>query len=262
MRHLVDRSLWIRFGILVFLLLIWDLVVRTGLVDKLFLPGPLSVASAIVDLSGDAQAREALLTTTRSIVFAFIGGVSVGGLVALSFSASRLLRDAFYPPLLLLLSTPKSIFLPILIMVFGVNPTSSAIYGAFQAFPYVVVSILGGLDLVQPGHLKVARAFRAGTVQKYVDVVFPASMPGIFAALWYGVHHAFIGVMIAELWASVGGIGGLIRAYAATLRTDYVLATVLTLSVGAILAGTMWTRLETVLSRWRAVDVITVSQPG
>lgn len=250
-QRLARTALLIRTGTVLAVLVAWDLVARIGLVDPLFLPGPLAVVGAFGELAGDQAAIEAFRLTGLAIVVAFVVGTVSGGVVAAVLGASRTLRRAFLSPLLFVLSTPKSIFLPIFILAFGISGTSAAAFGAFEAFFYVVVNVLGGIELVEERHLRVARAFRASLLHRYLDVIGPAALPGIFAALWYGVKHAFLGVMIAQLWASRGGIGDLIKAYSTNLRTGNVLAIVLVITIVAILAGSLWTRVETRLNRWR-----------
>jgi ABC-type nitrate/sulfonate/bicarbonate transport system permease component len=249
--RLASRATLIRTLIIVGVVVTWDLVVRVGLVDPLFLTGPLEVVKAVGALAGDPLAQEAFSSTGVSIVTAFVIGTSAGIVVAALLGGSPLLRKAFLSPLLFILSTPKSIFMPIFVLMFGISGTSAAAFGAFEAFFYVVVNVLGGIELVEDRHLRVARAFCASRFHKYVDVIGPAALPGLFAALWYGVKHAFLGVMIAQLWASRGGIGDLIRTYSTTLQTDYVLAVVLVVTLAAILAGALWTRVEDRLNRWR-----------
>lgn len=245
-------ALLLRTGIILALLVAWDLVVRVGVVDGHFLSPPLDVLRAMGDLVGDADAQEAFRRTGGSIVVAFVIGTSAGFLVAILLGASRLLREAFLAPITFILSTPKSIFLPIFTLVFGLGSTSAAAFGAFESFFYVVVNVVGGLGLVEQRHVRVADAFGASTRLRYVDVIIPAALPGIFAALWYGIKHAFLGVMIAQLWASDGGIGPLIRTYSAALKADYVLAIVLIITVVSVLAGALWSRAEAYLNRWRS----------
>jgi ABC-type nitrate/sulfonate/bicarbonate transport system permease component len=248
---LADQAFLIRSTILVGAIVLWDLVVRVGFLDERFMPPPGEVALAIVDLLSDAEARQAFASTGSQILTAFVIGTSAGMVVAVLFGASDLLRKAYLSPLVFILSTPKSIFLPIFILAFGISGTSAAAFGAFEAFFYVVVNVMGGLGLVQERHLRVAKAFKAGRFHRYLDVIGPAALPGVFAALWYGIKHAFLGVMIAQLWASQGGIGDLIRTYSATLKTEYVMAVVLLITVVAVLAGSLWTRIEESLNKWR-----------
>jgi ABC-type nitrate/sulfonate/bicarbonate transport system permease component len=249
--RLADRALAIRTLLLVCAVLVWDLVVRVGMVNAHFLAAPGDVLLAAVDLLQDPVAQTAFANTGGSIVTAFLIGTGLGIVVAGVMGASALLRRAYLPPVLFILSTPKSIFLPIFVLIWGISGTSAAAFGAFEAFFYVVVNVLGGLGLVEDRHLQVARAFRANMLHRYLDVVIPSALPGFFAALWYGIKHAFLGVMIAQLWASRGGIGDLIRTYSTSLRSDYVLAIVLLITLVAVLAGAAWTRAEEKLTRWR-----------
>jgi ABC-type nitrate/sulfonate/bicarbonate transport system permease component len=258
-QKLAVRASLIRTLIIVGIVVIWDLVVRVGLVDRLFLTGPLDVVKAVGALAADPAARAAFGSTGVSIVVAFIVGTTAGMVAGALLGASKLLRAAYLSPLLFVLSTPKSIFMPIFVLIFGISGTSAAAFGAFEAFFYVIVNVLGGIELVEDRHLRVARAFRAGRFHKYVDVIGPAALPGLFAALWYGVKHAFLGVLIAQLWASRGGIGDLIRTYSATLRTDYVLAVVLVITLASIFAGAMWTRVEERLNKWRGSRGVSVA---
>jgi ABC-type nitrate/sulfonate/bicarbonate transport system permease component len=252
---LADRAYLIRSAILAGVIALWDVTVRLGLLDERFMPLPGDVALAVVELLGDAEARQAFAATGGQILTAFVIGTSAGMAVAVLFGASELLRRAYLSPLVFILSTPKSIFLPIFILIFGISGSSAAAFGAFEAFFYVVVNVLGGLGLVQDRHLRVARAYKASRFHRYVDVIGPSALPGVFAALWYGIKHAFLGVMIAQLWASRGGIGDLIRTYSATLKTEYVMAIVLLITVVAVVAGSLWTKLEERLNRWRAAGV-------
>lgn len=244
-------ALLLRTGLIVAFIVLWDLTVRVGIVDRDFLSLPWDVVRAMYDLADDPEAQEAFKRTGGSIVVAFVIGTSAGFVVAIAIGASSILREAFLAPITFILSTPKSIFLPIFTLVFGLGSVSAAAFGAFESFFYVVVNVVGGLGLVERRHQEVATAFGARTRHRYLDVIIPAALPGIFAALWYGIKHAFLGVMIAQLWASDGGIGPLIRIYSSALKTDYVLAIVLIITVVSVLAGALWTRAESHLNRWR-----------
>ena len=258
-QRLNARATLIRTLIIIGILVVWDLVVRVGIVDKVFLTGPLDVVKAVGSLAKDPAARSAFGSTGVSIVMAFVIGTGAGMVAGALLGASKLLRAAYLSPLLFVLSTPKSIFIPVFVLIFGISGRSAAAFGAFEAFFYVVVNVLGGIELVEDRHLRVARAYRAGRVHRYMDVVVPSALPGLFAALWYGVKHAFLGVLIAQLWASRGGIGDLIRMYSTNLRTDYVLAVVLVVTLTSIVAGAMWSRGEARLNKWRGSRGVAVT---
>ena len=242
---------WIIAAVLVVLLVAWEVVSRLDWINSDFISRPTLIAAAVGDVYGDEAARTAILTTAKSILLAILFGVLVGIVVGYLLGSVRLLRDAFFAPALFLMSVPKSIFIPIFLVAFGINSQTSVYYGAFSGFIYVMVNVISGLDLVEPRHLRVADAYAASWWQRLRDIVLPASVPGVFTGIWYGIQNGLQGVLIFELFISVGGLGALINNYTNRLLTDRVFVIVLTLSVVAIALGECWSAIERRLSRWR-----------
>jgi ABC-type nitrate/sulfonate/bicarbonate transport system permease component len=229
----------------------WELLSQLELVDPAFVSRPSAIVAAVPDVAADARVREALAETGWAMARAFVLGTVLGIIGGYLLGAFRLLRDAFYGPALFLLSVPKSIFIPIFLVFFGINMRTAVYYGAFSSFAYVLVNVVGGFDLIEDRHLTVARAYGARWRHKVVDVVFPASLPGVFTGIWYGLKNGLQGVLIMELFISVGGLGEIIKFYTNGLRVDRVFALVIGVSVVAVLAGSAWSRVEKSLSRWR-----------
>lgn len=254
------KALVVRTLIVTVFVVFWEGVVRFGIVDDTQLAAPSQVFLAAFDLLGQRDAQEAFAQTGSTILTAFVVGTGSGLVVAAVLGASDLLRKAYMSPILFILSTPKSIFLPVFALIFGISNTSAAAFGAFEAFFYVVVNVVGGLGLVDARHLRVADAFDANLWWRYIDVIIPSALPGIFAALWFGIKHAFLGVMISQLWASQGGVGALIRKYSSALQTDYAFAVVLLITLVAIIAGATWTKLESHLTKWREGSSSTIGR--
>lgn len=243
-------------GAVTLAIVLWEITTRTGLVDPVVVSTPLDVARAVPDILTSSKGLRALQITGSEIVVAFIIGMGSGLIAGIVLGVSKTLREAYLPFITFLMSTPKVVLLPLFMLGFGITQTSAAAFGAFEAFFYVTASVVGGVGLVEERHLKVAHAFRAGPWRSLANVILPSAMPGIFAALWYGIKHAFLGVLISELWASQGGVGSLIRNYADRLDSAHVIALIGVVSFIAILVGTLWARLEARLSRWRS------TQPG
>lgn len=244
-RPVVVRTLLLALGVL-----LWYLSTRVGLVDPVFVSSPEDVVSAAGGLVGVHAVQHAFAVTGKAIALAFVIGTAAGFVGGMAIGLSRLLRDVYYGPILFIMSAPKVIFLPIFLLLFGTDHTALA-FGSFEAFFYVTVNVVGGLDLVEERHRMVARAYGAGPWHTFSDVMLPAALPGVFAGIWYGIKHAFLAVVIAELYISAGGLGQVIRQYTNQFETDKVLAMIIAVSIVAVLVGVVWTRLEQRLARWR-----------
>ncbi len=247
--------------IVVAALVIWETVSRLQIINPMFISRPTDIATAIPELYRSSRVRDAVAETAVTMAKAFAYGTGAGIILGYALGFSRLLRDAFYGPALFLLSVPKSIFIPMFMAFFGINATTAVYYGAFSCVIYVLVNVVGGFDLIEKKHLMVARAYGAKLHHRALDVVFPGSLPGVFTGIWYGMKNALQGVLILELFVSVGGLGSAIRFYTNALRVDMVFGIVLGISLTAILAGSAWSRVENRLSRWRpSSEVGTVSR--
>lgn len=241
-------------------LLMWEVVSRTGIVDAAFISRPSAIVAALPELYSSQRVQSALATTATAMGLAFVYGTLTGLVLGYALGMSRLLRDAFYGPALFLLSVPKSIFIPIFLVFFGINTRTAIYYGAFSSYIYVLVNVVGGFDLIEDRHLKIAQAYGASRRHRLMDVILPASLPGVFTGIWYGLKSALQGVLILELFISVGGLGAVITFYTNALRVDLVFGLILGISLTAILLGSAWNRVERALSRWRPrADVAAVT---
>ena len=86
--------------------------------------------------------------------------------------------------------------------------------------------------------IETARAFDANQNQILRTVVIPASLPFIFVGMRIGVASGLIGVIVAEMTASVSGLGGLIVQYGNYFLTDKLFVPIL--ATGFTSLGLTW----------------------
>lgn len=240
-----------RGAIVLLVAAVWEAISRLEVVNPVFLPAPTQIIAAGIDIVDDPRVADAFRVTGGEVLAGFVIAVTAGLTIGILLGLVPTLRDAYLGPILFLLSTPKSIFLPIFLLIFGLGTTAKVAFGAFSAFFYVVTNVVGGVGLLLDRHKRLAQAFQAPLRHYLGDIVVPSALPGIFAGLWFGLRQTIVGVLIAELFASSAGIGYLIKIYTNQFRADRTLAVVMMLSLLAIIAGTMWGRVESRLQRWR-----------
>lgn len=240
-----------RLTVLLVFLAAWELGARVGWLDANFTSSPSRVMTELPASLSDPDVLSALAGTAGQILLAFAGG-AIGGLaVGVSLGLSSVLRGAYLAPLLFILATPKTAFLPLFIILFGIGPSAAVAFGMFSAFFYVVVNVVAGVDLVEEKHRRIARAFRASRWNTFRHVVLPAAMPGVITGLWHGTKHAMGGVLIAQLFVALTGVGLLFRNRSTNGDVDGVMALTIIIGFAAILVGSVWTRLEARQDRWR-----------
>lgn len=245
------KALWLRIAFLGLSVLMWELLANVGVIDPRFASKPSAIAQALGGLMFDLQALKAIGETLVAFAIAFIIGTGSGLLLGIVFGLNRLLRDAYFPIIMLLMVVPKSVFLPLLVLFFGLGTAAGIAFGALLAFVHVTVNVVAGLDLVEQKYRDVARAYDAKPSRLFLDVILPGAAPGIFAGLWHGIRNGFIGVVIAQLFVSTAGIGYLVRVYSNNFQVDNAMALTLVMAALVIVTGAVWSRLERRLTRWR-----------
>ena len=109
-----------RLAIIVAFLALWELLSRTAIVDPRLLPSASDTLATLGELLQRASVRGDLAVTASEVVAAFALAVPVGCLIGFLIAESSYFADVMKPLLFFAFSIPKSIFLPMFILVFGV----------------------------------------------------------------------------------------------------------------------------------------------
>jgi NitT/TauT family transport system permease protein len=230
--------------LLALLAALWEAASRLGWTDPRLLPPFSDVVRVLGGLLQDARFRGDLGITLSEIAvaFAIVGplGLAVGFFLGESLPAYRMLAPALH----LLLSTPKSIFLPIFVLAFGIGFLQKVIFAVTLAFFIVVLSGIAAARSVPAGLTTAARSFGASRAQIYLRIYLPAMEPLIIEGLRMGLIFTVTGVLLAEMYGAPRGIGRVIFAWGEMFRMPELLAGVLLVVVVTILCNEILRGIE------------------
>ncbi|MBT5459086.1 MAG: ABC transporter permease [Rhodospirillaceae bacterium] len=185
-----------------------------------------------------------------------IVGFTVGSLIAIalgiSMGVNETLRKALEPYLNAIGSTPKIIFLPILFLVFGTGIESKMAKGALSAFFPVVFTTALGMALINPVLIKVGRSFNLSKWQMVTKVFMPAMVNPVITGLRLGMAITVIGVLVAELKFSDGGLGYQLGIYYEQFRIAPMYAIIVIIFALAAAANVGMTMLQDRVNRHMA----------
>jgi ABC-type nitrate/sulfonate/bicarbonate transport system permease component len=197
----------LRLAILLGLWALWEAVAASGLLYRGVVPSTFVIGKALLKLvlSGDFYFN--LSVTAGELAVALALGGAAGVLVGLFLGASRFWGKALEPYLHYLGPTPKIVFLPVLIVMFGVDEGSKVAMGAISCFFPVALSVAAGVRGVDPVLVRVGKSFNANAVQMAVKVYLPALVPALVNGVRLGLGVGIIGVLLAETVLSNRGLG-------------------------------------------------------
>jgi len=240
-----------RIAIVVAIFALWEVLSRTGIVNPLLLPSASDTLSTLGDLLQRASVRNDLLATASEVLAAFALAVPFGCLIGFLIAENRYFADVMKPLLFFAFSIPKSIFLPMFILVFGVGFAEKVGFGFFSTIFIVIMSTTTAVESVKIEYLTVARSYGATSAQTAFRVYLPSMLPVLLEALRISMIFNLTGVILAEMYASRDGIGHQIATWGENFQMKQLLAGVVMIAAIAIVFNELIRWVETRCSHWR-----------
>src|SRR3990170_1517580 len=245
------QTIAVRLALLGLVLAAWELLPRHQIVNPLLLPPLGDVLRMLGELLQRPQVHEALGVTAAEVLVAFLIAVPLGATLGVLIAENDYLGDVFKPVLFYVFSIPKSIFLPMFILVFGIGFQQKVAYAAFSTTFVVMMSATAAVESVRSDHVMVARSYGATQMQILLRVYVPSMMPILLETLRISMIFNFTGVMIAEMYASRTGIGHLISNWGENFMMPQLFAGIIILAAVAIAFNETVRFLEVRCSTWR-----------
>jgi NitT/TauT family transport system permease protein len=152
----------------------------------------------------------ALLESLRPLLLGYVAAAVVGILIGLGIGASRTADAAFGLFVYAGFSTPLVALVPLFILWFGLGFTAKvAIVFALTIFP-IIINTADGVRSVPKSWIEVGHAFDSPRRMILSRIILPASLPNIMTGLRIGVGRAVIGVVIAEFFTAINGLGAIV----------------------------------------------------
>ena len=211
----------------------WELYVDLGGADRLILPPPHQIASALY--TDRSLLWSNFLTTAEEVLLGILVAAVVGFAFAVALHLSgRTLRPAVYPLLIASQTIPIPMIAPLLVLWLGFGILPKLVVIALVSFFAIVVTTLSGLASIDPGLIKLMRTFDATRLQIFRHVELPSALPSLFTGAKIAVVVAVIGAVFGEQSGSSSGLGYLFTQSLPQLLTARAYAAVVILSAFAI----------------------------
>lgn len=223
---------------LVALLALWELLVRTEIVNPIIVPAASDVGKALVDLVDEGYFWSATWVTVKETLIGFVIGVVGAWILGTLIGISRLFRLAFYPLVVAFQIMPRIALAPLFLTWFGFGITSKIVMAATICFFPVLINVVVGMQTVDEDARSLMRSFGASRMEEYRKLTLPSSLPVIFAGIKTAMTLALIGAIVAEFVGGSEGMGVLIKTFNFQLDVAEGFAVIVALSlIGLVLYG-------------------------
>jgi NitT/TauT family transport system permease protein len=242
-------STTLRRLIVIALIVLWEVLPRTGAIPELFLPSLSSTLQA-----GWSEAGEyghALMVTLYEIAIAMViacGGGILAGAVVGSLPRPRVL---IMPMVSSLYAVPLVILYPVFTVWLGIGSESKIAFAGLYGFLPTMLATAAGIQTIDPQLLLAARSMGATLSQRITRVVIPAAIPTVLSGLRVGGALVIVGVVVSEMLISSAGIGYLISRYRTVLDSPHVFAGVLLVLAMAVAFNALIRQVERRAAVWQ-----------
>src|SRR5215470_12970017 len=176
----MQERLLIGGGTLVAVLLFWEALARSGLIDPLFISSPTRVAQTGWGLLQDSDFWNDLSVSGTEFLLGYGLAVAVAIPLGLAIGLSRRLQYMLSPFVDTLNTVPRVTLLPLIIIWAGIGIWSKVVVVFLGAVIPILINTQSGVKACEARFIRLARSFSASRRKIFVSIVLPGTAPFIF----------------------------------------------------------------------------------
>ena len=231
------------------MLVIWEFYGRT--VNPVLFTYPTAIGRAFIDMIQDGSLLTATGHTMSVLAIGALIGSVTGVMVGLLAGRSETFAAVIEIPLNALYATPAVALIPVIVIWFGYGDVAKVVVVFFFTIFPVLINTMRGVQEVDPDLLEVARSFCSNERKLWRDLLLPSALPYIITGLRLAIGRALIGVIVAEFFTAITGLGNLIVTNANTFQTARMFVPIVLLSLIGVALTALLGGLESRMAPWR-----------
>ncbi len=241
-------------GFIALLLLFWQSVPLWLTLPRalaLFFTTPSRIAVTFYQLLLNGEIQEHFYASATAFLLGLGLSIAVGLPCGLVMGSSRFIDALLDPYVTAMNATPRLVWLPLLILWFGIGIWSKVMIVFLGALFPLLINTYTGVKNVDRVLVNVVRSFGASTWQLMRVVVVPNSLPYIIAGLRLAIGRAILGVVVGEFFGASKGLGYMIASAASNYKVDVVFVGVAIFMTLSLVLTLSVKKIESSLARWR-----------
>jgi ABC-type nitrate/sulfonate/bicarbonate transport system permease component len=250
-RHLSPGQRWaLRLASVAAILVAWQ--IYGSLLNPILLSSPTAVLAAAVDMIRDGSLPQALAASLVVLGLGLGSGIIAGVALGLLAGRSETVAALLDLPVSALYATPAVALIPLIVLWFGFETTAkTVVVFLFVVFP-VLINTTRGVQETDPELIEVARTFCSSERRMWADLILPSALPFIVTGIRLAIGRALIGVIVAEYYTALSGLGELIAKSANSFQTARMFVPIVVIALLGVLLTAALEWAERRLARWRA----------
>jgi ABC-type nitrate/sulfonate/bicarbonate transport system permease component len=231
---------------------VWEWYGRT--VNRIFMSYPTAIIAALPAMLEKGELQRQLYVSLQELLIGAGLAVVFGTALGLLMGRYRIVDLLLDIQISALYSTPNVALIPILMLWFGLGMTSKVVIVFLAGFFPVIVNTYAGVRNVSRGLVEVALAEGASEAQVFTKIIIPASLPFIMTGIRLAMGRSVVGMVVAEMFTAVTGLGGAIVVYGNAFATDKLFVVIIVLALLGVGLTESVRLLERRLAPWKETE--------
>jgi sulfonate transport system permease protein len=238
----------IRLLSLIVVLVLWQIF--GAKIDQTLFTTPMAIAKAAVEMIASGELWNYLAPSLFVLLIGLSLAVVVGVLIGVLLARYWILDLALGVYITFLYSIPSVALVPLIVLWAGFEVSAKVIILFLFAFFPMAINTYQGVKNVDPKLLEVGRSFRCSERQLWTNIILPGALPFIITGLRLAIGRGLIGMVLADLYTAISGIGYLIVRTASTYEVDKMFVPIVTLGLLGVTLTAGVRFLETRVAPW------------
>lgn len=237
--------------ILATLLLLGLWQVASMVIDRAFLPTPAASFSAFFKMCADGTMGPQFAISAVRVVTATFLAVAAAIPAGLFCGRNPFAYRLAAPLVAILYPLPKVVFLPVLVVLFGLGNLPKILLIAIIIFFQIFVVTQDAARELPQESVDAMRTLTDGRLQVFRHLLWPACLPAVLTALRVSVGTSVAVLFFAETFASFDGLGYLILDGMESRSYDAMFAGIIGMSLLGIILYEILYLTEKHFCRWQ-----------
>ncbi|MGI5841849.1 MAG: ABC transporter permease [Christensenellales bacterium] len=230
-------TLIIQIGILVLMVVLWEILTHFKLLDPFFYSSPSRIVKKIGDMAKGGSLFVHMGTTLLETVLGFLFSTILGTFIAIVLWWNERTRKVLEPYLIVFNALPKIALGPLIVIWFGTGIKSILFMCILICIVITTMTMLNSFLSCDADKILLLKSMRANKLQIFTYLIFPNSFGELISVLKINVGLSWVGTIMGEYLASKAGLGYLIVYGGQVFDINLVMASTVLL---CMLAGVMY----------------------
>ncbi|WP_246946108.1 ABC transporter permease [Bacillus pinisoli] len=235
----------------IILIVVWEILSKTGVFPVHQLPAPSIIVQKIYSMLQDGSLWVHTGITFYRVLVGFFVGTAVAVIIGSFVGFFRLAERIIDPLLQAFRSIPSLAWVPLFLLWLSFGEVSKITLIAVGVFFPVYLNIVSGVKGVDRKLIEVGKIYGFSTFQLIKRIILPASLPSFLVGIRSGLGLGWMFVVAAELMGASKGLGYLLVFGQNMSSPDIIIASIILFAILGKITDAILKGIENKALHWQ-----------